>query len=62
MDEILPISKTYINKKPDSIKTDKLTEESKTKLREILSGEYDAIYKLVNLGYLPKSYLKKIDY
>lgn len=62
VDNVVPISKTYTNKKPDKIKTDKLTKESKIKLREILSDEYDAIFKLVNLGYLPKSYLKKIDY
>lgn len=59
---IEPISKTYVNKKPDNLKTDVINEKAKLKLREILDDEYEAILKLVNLGYLPKKYLKQINY
>ena len=59
---IKPITKTYTNKKPDNLKVDVINQKAKLKLREILNDEYESILKLVNLGYLPKEYLKNINY
>jgi len=62
LDSNLSLSKTYTNRRPKNITTEKLTDESKVKLREIFDDEYQSILKLVNLGYLPEDYLNKINF
>lgn len=59
--DIIELNTTYTNKRPNHIKVE-ISSESKSKLRLLLDKEYQALHKLVTLGYLSQDYLDSTNY